>query len=61
MDSLITSKKAAEILCIREDTLRRWRTIGKGPAFIKDGNMIRYSQSEIQSWINKRSNNSGND
>ena len=52
-DRLLTSKKAARLIDVDEDTLDNWRYLGKGPPYIKKGRYIRYWESDIQAWANK--------
>lgn len=52
----ITSEKAAEMLGIKEATLRKWRGNGVGPAYIKKGKKGRFSHYEeekVLDWIKK--------
>lgn len=51
MNLLITSIKAAELLCISEKTLRKWRWEGKGPKFVKIGSRVTYRVHDLQEWI----------
>lgn len=50
----LTSKEVAAMLGIGEQSLRRWRTQGKGPPFVKiEGARIIYERSRLESWISK--------
>lgn len=44
---LLTSKQLAERWGIREGTLRNWRYLGEGPAFMKVGRSIRYRMADV--------------
>jgi predicted DNA-binding transcriptional regulator AlpA len=33
-------------------TLRRWRLESRGPCFRKFGSLVRYSEDELDSWMN---------
>jgi len=33
-------------------TLRRWRLEGRGPRFRKFGSLVRYSEDELDNWMN---------
>jgi predicted DNA-binding transcriptional regulator AlpA len=35
-------------------TLRYWRGEGKGPRYRKVGQLVRYSPSDVQDWLNSR-------
>jgi general secretion pathway protein A len=48
---LIDEQGAAEILSLRPTTLRRWRSAGTGPAFVKIGSAVRYEPSALQAFI----------
>ena len=46
----LTTKEAAEFLAVSIRTLERWRTQRGSPAYIKQGNIIRYSQDDLEKW-----------
>lgn len=46
----MTEAQAATYLCLSQETLRRWRTEGRGPAFQKLGRAVRYLRSELDAW-----------
>ena len=48
---LLTNKEAAELLGLKPNTLDIWRIQGKGPAYRKVGRLVRYSESDVISWI----------
>jgi predicted DNA-binding transcriptional regulator AlpA len=50
-DRLLTSKQVAEEINFPIATLNYWRSIGKGPAYIKIDRWVRYRQSAIAEWI----------
>jgi hypothetical protein len=47
----LTPRQAADFLGFREQTLRKWRCIGKGPRFIAWGNTIRYLRADLVRWV----------
>jgi len=52
IDKFLTTKAVAEILSVSENTLKQWRSLRKGPGFIKfHGRFVRYPQSELRGWI----------
>ena len=63
MNELITPAKVANMLCLCEATLRKWRWEGKGPQFVKIGRKVAYRESDvsnfIQSQIRKSTSDSG--
>lgn len=60
---LIDEHEAAKILCIKVNTLRRWRWAGTGPAFVKIGAAVRYEPPAVQAFIEqgRRGSTSAND
>lgn len=50
-DIFLTPRQAAEFLGFREQTLRKWRCVGKGPRFIAWGNTIRYLRADLVRWV----------
>jgi excisionase family DNA binding protein len=51
----LTPKKAASYLGISEAALRLWRSEGRGPRFFRAGEkLIRYRQSDLDTWIESR-------
>lgn len=52
--SLVTEKEAAEMLNVSVTTLRRWRSDGVRPNYIKLGKCVRYDVSELQSVVEKK-------
>lgn len=56
MDQLLSTHETAAQLGIASDTLRAWRTEGKGPEWIKiNGWNVRYRQSAVTAWIDSLS------
>jgi predicted site-specific integrase-resolvase len=49
---LLTSQQAADLLTIREGTLRIWRLQGKGPRFRRIGQQVRYDEADVVAYIN---------
>lgn len=54
MTTLLNTEKAAEMLCLSEKTLRKWRWEGKGPHFVKVGRKVAYRMSDVQKWLEGR-------
>jgi hypothetical protein len=48
--ALLTTAETAAFLRRPEGTLRYWRSIGYGPAYVKMGR-VRYQQSDVESFI----------
>lgn len=53
LDELLTPKETAARLKVAVNTLRDWRRLKKGPAFIKKGHLVRYRASAVEAWINE--------
>lgn len=51
MNDLMTPSEAAAVLRLPEATLRQWRYLGRGPAYMKVGKHIRYRQADLTKWI----------
>lgn len=43
--------EAAKIADLSPQTLRNWRFEGRGPAYIKAGRSVRYSLTDLISWL----------
>lgn len=54
MKKMLTSHQVALRLSITEKTLRYWRSLGKGPRYVKLGpsrtSLIRYDEDEVERW-----------
>lgn len=48
---LIDTNSAAELCGISQMTMRKWRTMGEGPRFVKLGRSVRYRQEDILTFI----------
>jgi excisionase family DNA binding protein len=54
MVHLLTQQQAAEMLCLSERTLERWRVSGDGPAFVKLGRRVAYRAEDLEAWVASR-------
>ena len=52
INQLIDERDAARILSCSVALLRKWRLLGKGPAFCKVGRLVRYSETDLASFLN---------
>lgn len=52
MDFLVNQKSAAERLGLSVRTLEKWRCTGDGSQYIKMGRLVRYRESDLNSFIN---------
>lgn len=48
---LLNTTETAELLYIRPNTLNGWRIKGVGPRFLKIGRLIRYSENDVNAWL----------
>lgn len=53
-DQLLTPSQAAELLATTPAVLGTWRWRGSGPPFIRVGRSIRYSQRQLNDWLDAR-------
>ena len=51
--TLLTPSEVSIQLGIAESTLSTWRSLGKGPRYVKLGRIIRYQQSDIDDFVLK--------
>lgn len=55
----VTEKRAAELLSISIDSLRRARRAGRGPRFVRIGggpnSTVRYRISDLDAWLQENS------
>ena len=54
LEKLLEEKELAETLQVSLGTLRNWRTEGTGPRFHRIGGLIRYTPSEVKTWLLSR-------
>jgi excisionase family DNA binding protein len=51
MHKLHNENEAAELLGCTVSALRKWRTLGKGPAFCRVGRLVRYSETDLSAFL----------
>jgi predicted DNA-binding transcriptional regulator AlpA len=54
MQPLLTQRQAAELLCLSERTLERFRVSGIGPKFVRLGKSVRYRAGDVEAWLASR-------
>lgn len=49
----INDEEAAEMMGIKPQTLRAWRSSGREgqPTFYKSGNLVRYKRADVEAWV----------
>jgi len=50
MKRYLTTLELAERWGVSPGTLRNWRLYKRGPRFLKFGNLVRYSMTDIRKW-----------
>lgn len=51
METFSTPEQLAERLQITTGTLAKWRLTGRGPRFRKFGSLVRYSTTDVATWL----------
>jgi predicted DNA-binding transcriptional regulator AlpA len=51
IEALLDEKEISRILRVSTGTLRAWRCEGRGPRFVKMGQMVRYSRQDVRAWL----------
>jgi excisionase family DNA binding protein len=49
--TFMTEGEVAKRLNVSVASLRRWRLLKKGPAFVKIGALVRYRPEDLDSWL----------
>lgn len=55
MQKLMNTKQLAEYLGIAVSTILQYRADGTGPQYIKLGHLVRYRQSDVDTWLERKS------
>jgi len=48
---LLNEKQASQYLCCSVAALRKWRLLGKGPAYVKVSRLVRYPEADLRAYI----------
>lgn len=56
MNTYLTEKQVAERLSLSVAALRRWRSVGFGPPWLKLGAAVRYAAGGLESWLANQAN-----
>jgi len=54
IESLLDERDVARWIRVSVATLRYWRAEGKGPRYRKVGQLVRYTPSDVNGWLNSR-------
>ena len=50
-DELVSPDSVADELHVKRETLTAWRTLGRGPRFIKVGRAVFYRRADLSQWL----------
>ncbi|MCL1595493.1 MAG: helix-turn-helix domain-containing protein [Actinomycetia bacterium] len=56
-DELLTQHVLAAELKMRPQSLADWRHRGKGPTYVKLGQLVRYRRSDVEDWLESQAVN----
>jgi len=51
MVNLMTEQEVSKRLSVSVASLRRWRLLSRGPAFLKVGSLVRYPAEDLEAWL----------
>jgi len=51
MNRMIDEKEAGEYLGCSVAALQKWRLLGKGPAYVKVGRLVRYREADLVAFL----------
>lgn len=54
MQDMLSTPQAAQLIGVAVKTLENWRTLGRGPEFVKAGGRVVYDPADIQTWKSAR-------
>ena len=58
---LLPEREAAQFLSVGSKCLQAWRVKGGGPVFLKVGRLVRYTQADLEEWLETRRRQSTSD
>lgn len=54
LQRLLNEHEVANTCAISVATLRKWRTLKRGPCFLKIGSLVRYRVNDLDAWIERQ-------
>jgi len=54
LSALLSEEEAAPFVGTEPKTLANWRTMGKGPKFIRVGRKVKYHPDDVAEWVAAR-------
>ena len=58
-DQMLTAQQVSAEIGFPTGTLAYWRTIGKGPTYVKVGRWVRYLRSDLDDWRSDQPSSTG--
>ena len=58
MNTMLSTHEAAPLVGVAPKTLENWRTLGRGPTFVKAGGRVVYDPADIEIWKSTRRSSS---
>jgi hypothetical protein len=52
-DALFSVDAVATVTCNTPKTLEAWRSVGRGPAWVRVGRSVRYRRRDVESWLSR--------
>jgi predicted DNA-binding transcriptional regulator AlpA len=53
LSHLLTEDEAASVFGVARGTLRNWRHLKRGPAYIKIGRAVRYAMADLEAFFKR--------
>jgi predicted site-specific integrase-resolvase len=54
MGKVMNEHEAAKLMGVQVQTLRNWRSLRKGPPYLKLGSSVRYSEDDVVAYLRSR-------
>ena len=51
---LLTADDLADTIRVSKRTIIRWRSEGRGPAYVKAGHRVLYKRADVMAWLERR-------
>lgn len=58
---LLSERQSAEYLGVVPKTMQAWRVRGGGPTYLKIGRLVKYTQHDLDKWLEGRRRESTSD
>jgi excisionase family DNA binding protein len=57
IEDLMTEDELCEVLGLSKPTLQTWRSLRKGPAWIKVGKRVFFDKRQVEAWLQSQARN----